>query len=109
MSNVVSMHTHQHEWYILDGKTALPVSFDDWLKWMSDNRGNMHIRDDRFGDARVSTIFLGLNHNHGFSREPQLFETMIFGGEHDQWTERCARYDQAVAMHEKACALVRGQ
>jgi hypothetical protein len=109
MSNVVTMRPgHQHKWYVLDGKTVLPVSYDDWVKWMSSGDYKKHIANDVFGEVRVSTIFLGSNHDYGFCDVPQLFETMILGGEHDQWGERCALYDQAIEMHAKACAMVRG-
>ena len=36
---------------------------------------------------------------------PILFETMIFGGPEDQYTDRCSTWDEAVKMHEKACAV----
>jgi hypothetical protein len=33
---------------------------------------------------------------------------MIFGGQHDQYTNRCSTWDEAEKMHEEAVALVRG-
>jgi len=30
---------------------------------------------------------------------------MIFGGEHDQFQERCSRWDQAEQMHKRACKM----
>ena len=60
----------------------------------------------------VSTVFLGFDHSFGRG-EPQLFETMIFTAHpwmlaldcYDQW--RCARWDQAIAQHNRATAYVR--
>ncbi len=53
----------------------------------------------------VSTVFLGIDHNWN-EGPPILFETMIFGGEHDQYQERCATYEEALEMHKVACELV---
>ena len=36
-----------------------------------------------------------------------LFETMIFGGKHNDFQDRCSTWDEAIAMHEKAVALVK--
>jgi hypothetical protein len=61
----------------------------------------------RTGDdhIRVSTVFLGLNHNWKGHGPPILFETMIFGGEHDDYQVRYATYDEAIAGHQAAVAL----
>jgi hypothetical protein len=56
-------------------------------------------------DVRVLTIFLGLDYQFG-DGPPLLFETMIFGGEHneDQW--RYSTWDEAEAGHDAAVAKV---
>ena len=46
----------------------------------------------------VSTVFLGLDHAFD-GGTPLLFETMIFGGEHDEYQERYATWDEAEAGH----------
>ena len=56
----------------------------------------------------VSTVFLGFD--HGFLDDngpPILFETMIFGGKHDQYQERYTTWDDAVAGHERAVRRVK--
>lgn len=58
--------------------------------------------------VRVSTVFLGLDHNWSGNGPPIVFETMIFGGEHDEYCDRCATLAQARKMHTKALWLVRG-
>ena len=52
-------------------------------------------------------MFLGLNHNFLREGPPILFETMIFGGRHDEFLKRCATWDEAEAMHVEAVQLVR--
>lgn len=47
----------------------------------------------------VSTVFLGLDHNWNDGK-PILFETMIFGGKHDQEQRRYCTYEEAEQGHE---------
>jgi len=61
----------------------------------------------KIGDVQISTVFLGIDHSWD-NGPPVLFETMVFGGNHDQYQERCSTWKQAEDMHERACALVRG-
>jgi hypothetical protein len=87
--------------YILDGKN--PVRCFDITKWGSQR--DKTIGRDEFGDATVSTVFLGMDHSFG-GGTPVLFETMIFGGEHDQYQERYCTWDEAEKGHQIACELV---
>ena len=63
------------------------------------------VKETLFGDIRVSTVFLGLDHAYG-SGPPMLFETMIFGGEHDEYQERYSIYEEAEKGHEKVVNMV---
>ena len=91
--------------YILQGQT--PVPCDDllaWGRWMQ--TANRHVAKDDLGDGvRVSTVFLGLDHRFDDEGLPVLFETMIFGGPHDQYQDRYTTWEDAVAGHAKALAL----
>ena len=51
------------------------------------------------GDAAVSTVFLGLDHRWEPDGPPVLYETMIFGGEHDGDMDRYCTRDAAEAGH----------
>lgn len=90
--------------YILVDKKIKTVDLMTWAKWFE--TADRHIGNDHIGDVRVSTVFLGIDHNFG-DGEPLLFETMIFGGKHNEYQDRCSTYDQAVRMHEKAVKLVK--
>jgi hypothetical protein len=98
----------QRGYFTLDADKN-PVHTDDVIVW-----GHYFESADRIvakteiGEAQVSTVFLGIDHNWG-EGPPLLFETMIFGGEHNEYQERCSTWKQAEAEHERACALVRGQ
>lgn len=57
---------------------------------------------------RVSTVWLGLNHQFG-DGPPLIFETMIFGPDSwaDEYCERYATEDAARAGHDRAVAILR--
>ena len=90
------------EYYKLDGKKAVPATQEEVLPWFG-SKDRIVAKSEKNG-VRVSTVFLVLNHafNEG---APMIFETMIFGGEHDQWQERCSTWDEAEAQHREACKL----
>lgn len=93
-------------WYVLDGHETRRVgSLEEWAQHFE--AMDRHVAVDEIGDVTVSTAFLGLDHNHFGGGPPLLFETMIFGGEHDQYQVRCSTWDEAVAQHNEAVALVR--
>jgi hypothetical protein len=93
--------------YILDAnKAAIPCTdLFDWGRWMKDTE-KRRVGDITIDDAQISTVFMGLDHNFS-GGEPLLFETMIFGGEHDQYQERCSTWEQAVEMHDRVVRMVK--
>ncbi len=60
-----------------------------------------------FEPVRISTVFLGIDHCFG-DGEPQLFETMIFGGKLDQEMWRYSTWEQAAKGHQEAVERVKG-
>lgn len=90
--------------YILEGKTPVPV--DDvlvWEEWFE--KADRHVdKTELPNGVSVSTVFLGLD--HGWNGDIELFETMIFGGEHDGFQDRCSTWEEAEAMHKRAIELI---
>lgn len=87
---------------------------DDVEQW-SELFGARHEGDDRWwrvgntqinDEVHVSTVWLGLDHSFG-DGPPLIFETMVFGGEYDDWTERYSTWEQAEAGHERIVAALR--
>ena len=76
-----------------------------WAEWFGSN--DRQIGDDDIGSARVSTVFLALDHNWRATGDPILFETMVFGGPLDGEQWRCATYSEAERQHCEAVAQVR--
>jgi hypothetical protein len=89
--------------YILDGKTPVPCF--DITKWRSLSKNDKLVGLYKFGEVVVSTVFLGMDHSFN-GGTPVLFETMIFGGEYDQFQERYCTWDEAEEGHKVACELV---
>jgi hypothetical protein len=90
-------------YYILDGHIPRPCGTEEWARWFEAHLNDRHVAQDEVGAARVSTVFLGLNHQWG-DGPPLIFETMIFGGPHDQYQVRSSTWAEAEAEHAKALA-----
>jgi hypothetical protein len=90
--------------YILD-ENGEPKEADylEWTKWVANDIRRLLAR---IGDVKISTVFLGLDH-YFFGDKPVLWETNIFGGEHDGYQERYSSKEDALKGHKKACDLVR--
>lgn len=97
--------------YVLGGEDGhTPIPEPDILKWCRQFEISKRIvAQSHIGLMRVfvSTVFLGLDHNHNFDDpEPVLFETMIFNGPHDQDMWRYHTWDEALEGHMLAVAMV---
>ena len=92
------------DYYILDGHTPVPVEMMRWAKWFE--TADRKVAVTMVGDIKISTVFLGLDHSFGHG-PPLLFETMIFGGPHDEDMARYSTWDEAEAGHNKVVESVK--
>lgn len=91
--------------YVLDGHTPVPTT--DITEWgLTFGSQSRIVATTDIGDVRISTVFLGVDHNFLSHGPPIVFETMVFGGVKDGYTDRCATWDEAEEMHAKAVRLV---
>jgi len=82
-----------------------------WAKLFNDRK----LEDDRWwrvdktqvGDVEVSTVWLGLDHNYYDDGPPLIFESMVFGGEYDDYMDRYSTWEQAQAGHDRIVAALR--
>lgn len=91
-------------YYILEDyepKLADPVK---WALWFSYADRQVSVTETKDG-VRISTVFLGLNHQWG-DGPPLLFETLVFGGIMGGEMWRCSTWSQALAQHDRVVALV---
>ncbi len=94
----------RHEYWILKGRTPVPVSMLTWARWFNDSAQRIvaqtEVRRPDADPVLVSTVFLGLDHNYYPSGPPILFETMVFGGPLDGYQYRYATFEEALQGHQ---------
>ena len=93
-------------WYILDeNNKPIRSTIVDCGKWLEENPERKAVEQEHIGDIFISTVFLGLDHAWD-SEIPVLWETMIFGGENDQYQDRYTSVEDALEGHKKALTLI---
>lgn len=99
--------------YILD-EQGNPVPETDllvWAAWMEDVKHRHLLKTDLGPLGWVSTIFLGLDHDFlslFYEKQPHhpvLWETMVFGGPHDQEQRRYISQKEAFEGHAELVAM----
>lgn len=75
--------------YLLQGHKVICVEGNllAWAEWYenADRRVAQDILRDGTDEIRISTVFLGVDHNfNDDDHVPMLFETMVFGGHLDE-------------------------
>lgn len=93
-----------------DNNNTVRCDLDEWGKLYNTNEGQdrRRVAFDKIDDYEISTVFLGLDHSHGFSKKPLLFETMVFGKEPgDGYLTRCATWKDAEEMHKTAIQWIK--
>lgn len=93
----------RHGYYKLVNRQ--PVKVNDVIEWARDLEKDRSVAQDTIGDVRISTVFIGIDHQWA-DGPPLLFETMIFGGKHDDYQERYATWQEAELGHTAAVAIV---
>lgn len=91
--------------YILDENNVACPCEDvmEWVEWFK--KTDRRVANTIINESRISTVFLGIDHNFG-DGEPLLFETMVFGGELDDSQWRCSTYLEAQEQHKTVCKKV---
>lgn len=70
------------------------------------NRGMFRDTFTIYGEeVQVSTVFLHMDHSFN-GGPPLLFETMVFGGLHDNHQVRYTSWDEAEKGHNEICQMV---
>lgn len=108
MSKQVESHSRK---FTLNGHEPVPcVDVLEWARWYEscDRQVALWQRVWR-RPVRVSTVFLGIDHNFGGEGLPILFETMVFGGPLDQEQVRYSTWNEAEAGHKAIVKRVKSQ
>ena len=90
------------KWYVLkDRVPVLATSALEGAAFMKNIEARI-VRQTENKKMLISTVFLGLDHNHSGVGDPILFETMIFIDGEEQYCNRCSTWKQAEEMHKDA-------
>ena len=99
----------QRYYILLPDHAVRAVPLLEWAVWFEE--ADRRVVETTIGPYWVSTVFLGAD--HGFMGRVLLFETMVFdksGGEKraalDVFADRYATWDEAIAGHANAVAMV---
>lgn len=57
-------------------RAGQPIGIEDWTRLFADETYK-RVAEDQVGPYWVSTIWLGLDHSHGYTSEPIIFETLV--------------------------------
>ncbi|MBJ7223566.1 MULTISPECIES: hypothetical protein [unclassified Brenneria] len=96
--------------YRLEGRRAVPCpDIAEWARWFA--IADRRVAETWIDDFRVSTVFLGLDHNHNAlsnDEVPVLFETMVFAGPDPLDTmRRYSLWEEAETGHAEIVAQLR--
>lgn len=83
-----------------DDKPVPALDIRAWGEWY-EGFGNRQAAEDWACGVRVSTVFLGIDCNYSGEGPPILWETMVFGGVHDQSLERYSSLSDARLGHRR--------
>lgn len=102
--------------YLLDkNKEPYKVSIEEYLEKLLEIDKHVAydvVEDEKGNEVRISTVFLAMDHGWGVrsnnrNYKPVLWETMIFGGEHNDYQKRYSSHKSALIGHNKALQLVK--
>lgn len=92
-------------YYLNEDKTYTPCDLYTWAKQFESI--DRHLTDDEINGVRISTVWLGNDHNH-FGGKPHLFETMVFKNDDSIYCQRYTTWQEAEEGHKKAIQWVLG-
>jgi len=92
-------------WYVLkDKKPVKAKSMEEAARALEKDRRVAY--DKLPGDVEVSTVFLVLDLQFG-NGPPLLFETLVFGGEHNEEMRRYSTWEEAEEGHKEMVKMIR--
>jgi hypothetical protein len=99
-----------HHYFLNEDHTYRPCDLMEWANQIEDlwRENKKQVADEEINGKRVSTVWLGIDHNFLGGR-PLLFETMVFDGPRggsDIYMDRYTTWDEAVKGHQKAVGWV---
>lgn len=99
-------------YYLDENKNAVPCNLYKWaqqIEDMSKIKGGKHVANEVINGKRISTVWLGLDHQWMDGGKPLIFETMVFndGGFSELYMDRYSTWQEAEEGHAKAVKWVK--
>lgn len=97
--------------FVIYDREGNPITFERYVELLGSPenwRDYRRVAFDTYGDFDVSTIWLGIDHGFGMSKNPIIFETMIFArtSDDDHTSVACWRWtDEKRALRGHQAAL----
>jgi hypothetical protein len=86
---------HRNRYYDRQGE---PINMMQWARrFGADDR---QVVETIVGEVRISTVWIGLDHDFSGVGPPLIFETTVFAGPQDQLMDRYSTEAQALAGHD---------
>lgn len=79
-----------------------PIPLLTWARLFEDTNYR-RVAEELVNGVRISTVWLGLDHSF-IEGKREIFESMVFGGEHDQEQRRYATLHDAIRGHDALVA-----
>ncbi len=103
-------------YFLNSDNSYTPCDLMTWANQLEElwKEGRKHVGHIVIDGLRISTVWLGLNHNFLNIGKPLLFETMIFDDDGDcgwdyHYQERYTTWDEAVEGHKTAIEWVKNE
>lgn len=87
-----------------------PIDLQEWVRLFEQDRtvSYTEFTSAAGSQVRVSTVYLGLNHNYSDVGPPLIFETMVFCEDYSgEYQKRYSTEDEAIEGHATAVAWAR--
>lgn len=97
-------------YYKLDeNKNAAPCNLWEWAEQCENMRKTRtkHVNCEIINGKRISTIWLGLDHQWEDDGLPLIFETMVFDNYEEIYCDRYSTWKEAEEGHQKAVEWVK--
>jgi len=96
-------------WILNDKCEHVEVDLETWARWFGQDNNRRKIESTMIGEALISTVFIGIDHNYLGKGPPILYETMVFGGPLDGNMDRYFSREQAIRGHKAMVEQVKAK
>jgi hypothetical protein len=102
----MSSHLDPFTYILVDRKPVQHPNNDEWWKWFMVEENRRVALTTISRGVNISTVFTGIDLT---PERGCLFETQVFGGEHDREAWRTATWEDAEKKHAEIVEMIEGE